>query len=338
MVTTAGKEPFGKQWGIKPIDEKTLAKDVAYFANQGFVPGVGVCLGPGRAPDDGDLVDIEGDGPEAEASRLKLFGGKLFETIGWGSTRGGHQLRRGNGDRLKEVTAKLKRFQVKDANQPGVFHVPSLPGLELRLGGFKPDGTVKQLQSVVPPTPGTDGKPRKWGNGKTLADLPEAFYATLEQIANETEATSEPRPAEPPKSKPKGLILVATNDADDYLRTTLANEVNRIESTGDGARRDKYRNVAYNLAGWLHYHEQYGVGYSEAELASTLKAARAIGVPVGCPVVEATVDEAIAAGKLAPRDLKPDLHESALRFGRARTRSGSNGTPPNDPPAVEVAT
>ena len=36
--------------------------------------GVGICLGPDRGPEGRWLIDIEGDGPEAEESRLKLLG------------------------------------------------------------------------------------------------------------------------------------------------------------------------------------------------------------------------------------------------------------------------
>ena len=40
-----------------------------------------------------------------------------------------------------------------------------------------------QFQSNVPPTPGTDGKPRKWNGIDTIAELPEAAYAMLDGIA-----------------------------------------------------------------------------------------------------------------------------------------------------------
>jgi hypothetical protein len=256
----------------------------------------------------------------------------------WGSTRGGHEVVRCDNDRLNRIAARLKPFQVGDAaNQPGVFHIPSLPDLELRLGGYKKDGVVKQLQSVVPPTPGTNGKPREWNGVEAIADAPEAFYRALEAIADEVEAQAKPKSADVPRVKPIGAAGGATNGADKYLRTALANAVSRIESKGPGERRDTYRNEAYNLAGWLHYHENFGVGYSEPELTQSLKSALAVGVSYGDPVVERTVDEAIAAGKLAPRDLKADVHQVATK-GATNGKASRNGTPPADPPPNAVAT
>ena len=49
-------------------------------------------------------------------------------------------------------------------------------------------GVLKQIQSVVPPSPGDDGKPREWIHGpKCLADLPEAAYEFLEAMAERIE-------------------------------------------------------------------------------------------------------------------------------------------------------
>ena len=58
-------------------------------------------------------------------------------------------------------------------------------GYWVYVGGLKTDGTVKQVQSVVPPTPGTDGKPRAWVSSPRVrvAPLPEAAYLFLERLA-----------------------------------------------------------------------------------------------------------------------------------------------------------
>src|SRR5438270_7672367 len=154
----SGKEPFGSQWGVKPITKATIQRDVEQFTRSGQTPGLGLCLGPDRAPGGKALMDVEGDGPDAEESRLKLFGGEEIQTIGHTSTRGGHQFLSYDYDRLNPILAKLSGYQVKA--QPGVYHLPQLPGLELRIGGYKEDKKLKQLQSVIPPTPGTDGGPR----------------------------------------------------------------------------------------------------------------------------------------------------------------------------------
>ena len=320
---TKGKEPFGARWGLKDVTPETLAADVAFFTRQGMVPGVGLCLGPGRAPGGGWLLDLEGDGIEAEASRLKLFSGELVETIGWSSARGSHQLLQGDPERLAALASALKPFQVADVgNQPGVFHLPDLPGLELRIGGFKPDGVVKQLQSVCPPTPGTDGRPRSWGRGRRLAELPETFYRALEAFAE----AAKPKPA--PPSDPK---TEKANPAHSYLMAAMDNAVGRIEGTGPGARRDAYRDEAFNLARFLHYNERFRIGFTEYELESRLKSACAIGVSPGDPVVAVTVSEAITAGKGAPHDLKPELHLAAQGFvgsvGASPQVSLKNGAP-----------
>jgi putative DNA primase/helicase len=70
-------------------------------------------------------------------------------------------------------------------------------GLEWRIGGYKDDGAVKQVQSVVPPTKGEDGAPRVWGTGPStpVAELPESAYAILEELAKWREQS----PATPPQ-------------------------------------------------------------------------------------------------------------------------------------------
>jgi hypothetical protein len=189
-----GKEPFGKGWGLGPFTETKIREDHRRCRLYGE-PGSGLTLGPGRAPGGGWLADVEGDGPEAEESRSRLFGGETVETMGWSSRRGGHQLVTLDPARILPLLPRLKGFEVKDGPSPGVFKFPALPGLEIRLGGTKPDGTIKQLQSACPPTRGTDGTPRAWNGVETVAPAPEAFYATLEAIATEAEgAKPEPKP------------------------------------------------------------------------------------------------------------------------------------------------
>lgn len=329
-----GKEPIGAAWGADRWTAGRAAETFKAFPGA----GVGVCLGPGRGPGGEWVIDAEGDGPEAEASRLVLFGGETVPTVGWGSTRGGHQLFTGDPERLKAIAALLKPFEVKGGTSPGVFHVPQLPGLELRIGGFKRDGAVKQLQSVVPPTVGTDGRPRRWTGAETVAPLPDSFYAALEAIAAPAAPETAAAPESPPRPAADAVAPrrngAAGNPADAYLRKALANEAARVTGLAPGERRDGYRDKAFALAGWLHYHERFGVGYSEAELAATLKGAHAVGVGPGDPVVEVTVDEAIAAGKAQPRPLPPDAHRAAEGHpGRNGTAAPGPAAEPAEPPA-----
>src|SRR5262249_24535813 len=141
-----GKEPVGRGWG-------QVQRTVAWWEDilsRHPEANIGLCLGPGRGPGEAWLVDIEGDGPEAEDPRAVRFGGEVTETLGWPATRGHHQAWIIDGDRLDPILSKLKGFEGSGLSS-GVYKLANLPGLELRLGGYKEDWTVKQVQSVVPP-------------------------------------------------------------------------------------------------------------------------------------------------------------------------------------------
>jgi hypothetical protein len=197
-----GKEPFGPEWGLeRNSDQKLFDKFDAMkkmSAEQGLdaEPGIGIGLGPGRAPGGDWLIDIEGDGPEADESRRKLFDGEVPRTPGWGSTRGGHQLFTAKAERLLGILARIKGCEIKRPGQPGVYHLAELPEIELRIGGYKDKArtVVKQLQSVVPPTVGTNGQPRTWHEGTEGLDpapLPEAAYRCLQDIAFRVELAAD---------------------------------------------------------------------------------------------------------------------------------------------------
>lgn len=232
----SGKEPYGKGWGLGDVTLATLAAALESFTADRWIPGLGICLGPGRAPGARWLIDAEGDGPEAESSWAKLMGGETIATRGWTSTRGTHRLLACDGDRVLAILGGLKQFQANGVNVSGVYHVPVLSGLELRIGGFKSKGVIKQLQSAVPPTPGTNGRPRTWNGIEQVAEAPESFYATLEAIARDPEL----------------------DRVEAYLMGALRNAVERIEATAEPHRRNAYRDEALTLAGYLHYKLGYG--------------------------------------------------------------------------------
>lgn len=182
--TTTGKEPIGAAWGAERRDRDWLRR--AFHRNPGA--GVGICVGPGRAPGGGWLIDLEGDGPEAADSLLSLLEGEIPATPGWDSRRGAHTLFRVEGDRLLDLLQRAGADEGK-GSQAGVFRLSELPGLEWRIGGSKADGTTKQLQSVCPPTAGEDGIPRAW---RTPPDVPVAWlaetaYQALAAIAKKTQ-------------------------------------------------------------------------------------------------------------------------------------------------------
>jgi Bifunctional DNA primase/polymerase, N-terminal len=175
-----GKEPIGKAWGLERWDQQRLRSAFEQYPSG----GVGIAFGPKRAPGGGWLIDLEGDGPEAAASLATLMGGEIPVTPSWNSTRGGHTIFVANGELLLQLLAAAGATEGK-REKVGVWKLPEIPDLEFRIGGFKSVDVVKQVQSVVPPTPGTDGEPRAWTSqpGRGVADLPSAAYAFLESLA-----------------------------------------------------------------------------------------------------------------------------------------------------------
>ncbi|MGQ0633420.1 MAG: bifunctional DNA primase/polymerase [Planctomycetaceae bacterium] len=116
------KGPRGKGW-----QEKTISwQEVERRRTNNPRIGIGLLLGPKSG-----VIDVEGDGPEAEASRRALFGGQPPETCRWRSSRGEHHLYRWD-DRFADLGAYFK--------QPDEY-----PGLEFRIG-------AEAAQSVIPPT------------------------------------------------------------------------------------------------------------------------------------------------------------------------------------------
>ena len=154
---TKGKEPIGKAWGLERWSEQRLRSAFRDYPKA----GVGIGLGPDRGPDGSWLIDLEGDGPQAEASYFRLMGGEIIATLSWSSVRGWHRVFKCDGERLLQSLARAGAKEGKGL-KVGVWHLASLPDLEIRVGGYKANGSVKQVQSVVPPTPGTDGTPRRW--------------------------------------------------------------------------------------------------------------------------------------------------------------------------------
>lgn len=310
-MVTEGKEPFGLKWGLVRWTLAKFRELLEIYKDA----GCGLCLGPGRGPDGKWLIDVEGDGPEAEESRAKLFGGEVVPTLGWGSTRGGHQVYTADGERFGPIVARLKSFEAKKTNQPGVFHIPSLPGLELRFGGYKDDGAVKQLQSVVPPTPGTDGKPRAWNGVDEIADAPGAFYAGLEAAVV---AAAGPAPASSPGKTRSGP---PANRADAWLKKAHENGCGKIAMAPSGERHPTLMATVRTLAGYLHYWLDYKIGFTEEELISGATDAADRAAPERKGDNRRCVEDAIADGKAAPLTLPDELHAIAAGI-HAPARNG----------------
>lgn len=205
VVHPGEKRPIGDGWGLsrKTADELRLLHERYLGA------GVGVCLGPDRAPDGGWLIDLEGDGPMAADSLAKLFDGEIVETTGWSSVRGSHNLFVAAEDFLDRMM-NAGATEGRGHGKSGVWKLAEYPDLEFRIGGCFPDGRTKQVHSACPPTPGTDGNPRQWNGVKTLARLPKAASDNLRKLAE----------AKPPRvePKPEPVVIPMRLPADDGRR------------------------------------------------------------------------------------------------------------------------
>jgi hypothetical protein len=180
VIEAEKKNPIGNAWGLSRKDIQEINRLLTRFRGS----GLGVCLGPERGPGGKWLVDLEGDGDQADETLAGWFGGEVIRTATWSSARGNHYLFLVDGERLLNLLSACKAVEGKGPGKVGAYHLESLPGLEIRCGGYKEDRTVKQVQSVIPPTRGTDGKPRQWiEEPEIIAELPDAAYAFLEAQA-----------------------------------------------------------------------------------------------------------------------------------------------------------
>lgn len=185
------KRPIGAAWGCERWSDERLRAE--FDRHPGA--GIGICFGPGRGPDETWLIDLEGDGPEAAESLSRLVGEQgADQTAGWLSARGTHHLFTADGPMLLDLL--MGAGGKEKSLGSGVWKLPELPGLELRIGGWKTDGIVKQIQSVCPPTVGDDGKPRTWLSDQLEpAALPESAYAFLRGLRKPAPAPTRPLPA-----------------------------------------------------------------------------------------------------------------------------------------------
>jgi hypothetical protein len=96
---------------------------------------VGLLLGPASG-----VIDIDCDGPQAEASLLRLFDGPPPATLSFASRRGRHL---------------LLRYDERFAGLKAAFKPAEYADLEIRVGGGK------GAQTVIPPSV-VDGIQRMW--------------------------------------------------------------------------------------------------------------------------------------------------------------------------------
>lgn len=290
---TKGKEPMGSKWGLRDWTLEDFGREDRRCRDQvGREAGVGLCLGPGRGPDGTWPIDVEGDGPEAEESRHKLFGGEEVETLGWSSHRGGHQIFLLDSERMAAIIPGLSSFEVKNTSSPGVFKLPALPGLELRLGGWKADGTIKQAQSVVPPTPGEDGVPRRWYGALVAAPAPEAFYQVLANLTPRSQS-----PAGPSKPEPRRRDAVVGGAIRRYALAALERQVKEMEAALPAHRNDAINIAAYAMGRFV------GAGALDRSSVEYCLSQAAIRMGKAGAESERTIQSGLDAGIAQPRDL-----------------------------------
>jgi P4 family phage/plasmid primase-like protien len=293
VIYKGQKRPIGDGWGENPLTLEEI--NGKFRRNPGA--GVGVCLGPGRGPGDSWLVDFEVDGDPGEESLRRLLGDELPATMSWTSRRGPHRVFKVDGDRLLELLTKTEATEGKGP-KVGVWKVAALEGLEIRVGGHHPDGKVKQVQSVCPPSISEDGTPREWIRGPdALSSLPEAAYAFLEALAEQEAEHAADRPHEAngkPRREASKLRAPATDGYAEWFHAALREESAKVAGTGEGDRHNQLIRSARNLGGYIHF------GYlNEQDIISTLAmAGEACGLPRD--EIAGTIRDGIANGKASP--------------------------------------
>ncbi|MHB1558588.1 MAG: phage/plasmid primase, P4 family [Isosphaeraceae bacterium] len=304
----ARKNPIGKAWGLARWPAEKINETFAAFPGA----GVGIALGPARGPGGSWLVDLEVDGSEGGASLDTLLGGERPDTPSWSSARGDHALFTADGRRLQRLLTAADAKEGTDAAGKGSWHLDELPGLELRIGGYKDDGAVKQVQSVCPPTVGTDGKARAWTvtPHTAPAPLPEAAYAFLEGVAERKAIQAGEVAQEPRDGHPRGV----RRDPAAYAGKALAAECDAVEREPAGGRNNRLNAAAFAMGTLV------GAGAllrPEVERALAESARRA---GLGDAEARETIRSGLDAGTTRPRDL------SGVGNGR---HPSSNGTGPH---------
>jgi hypothetical protein len=190
-----GKAPLGRGWDARRLSTRAL---FAIFRRHPGA-GVGLVLGPAAG-----VVDLEVDDRERAGPLLtELFPGGPPATMGWNSSRGEHRLFRWD-DRLARVGS-------------AVVHLAG-GALEFRLGS---DG--KQLGAVCPPSPGVDGRPRRWNGVWEIVPCPEVLIEAVLRLARSQ--VPEVRALRAPRVRPGGApgryALAALEREADCVRTAL---------------------------------------------------------------------------------------------------------------------
>jgi hypothetical protein len=253
-----GKAPIGCGWGTRRLSTRAL---FAIFRRHPRA-GVGLALGPAAG-----VVDLEVDDRERAGPLLaELFPEGPPLTLGWSSARGEHRLFRWD-DRLGRAGS-------------AVVHLAG-GAAELRLGA---DG--KQLGAVCPPSPGADGRPRRWNGIREVAPCPEVLIAVVVRRAEVQVPRDRPSPA------PR---LRSASPSGRYARMVLEREADRVRTADPGTRNSTLNRAAFRLGQLVAAR-----ALDRTTVESTLTRA-ALAAGLGLREVERTIRSGLEAGLAHPR-------------------------------------
>jgi len=212
-------------------------------------------------------VDLEVDDRQVAAPLLaEHFPGGPPRTLSWSLSRGEHRLFRWDDPLGRAGTAVVHRAG---------------GAVELRLGA---DG--KQLGAVCPPSPGADGRPRRWNGVWEIAPCPEVLIEAVARLANTQ--VPEVRAVRAPRVRPGGA-------PGKYALAALEREADGVRTAPPGARNSTLNRAAFRL-GQLVATRDLDRTAVEAALTGA-----ALAAGLGEPEVERTIHSGLEAGLAHPR-------------------------------------
>jgi hypothetical protein len=255
-----GKAPLRRGWGARRLSTRAL---FAIFGRHTGA-GVGIALGPAAG-----VVDLEVDDRVRAAPLLaELFPEGPPMTMGWNSSRGEHRLFLWDDGLGRAGSA--------------VVHLAD-GALKFRLGSGG-----KQVGAVCPPSPGADGRPRRWNGVWEIAPCPEVLIVAVARMADaqSSRGRAERVPGRRPAGRSKGHALVV-----------LEREASRVRTARPGTRNSTLNLVAFRLGQLIGTR---ALDRTAVEIALT---GAALAAGLGEREVERTIRSGLEAGLSRPRSL-----------------------------------
>jgi hypothetical protein len=253
-----GKSPIGKGWGL----ERPTTENLRSVYNRHPEAGVGLALGPLGGVTDLEVDDMEGATPFF----ARLFGGEPPPTLGWQSARGVHLIYQWDS-------------RLEGLSRSAVVHLDG-SAVELRLGGHG-----KQVASVCPPSPFSEGRRREWNGIWDILPLPESL---LEELGRRKAARSRP-----PAPRP-----VLNQSAERYAAAALHREVQQVREAQPGARNWTLNRAADYLG------QLVASGMLERQVVEAELTDAALETGLSEREILATLRSGIEAGLLRPRTFR----------------------------------